>query len=99
MGAGNKIDPTLFEVADIYQTSVCPLAKVMRRELKKRGINAIALGHYFETYCRDFFLDQMSAFDCAASFAEDRVAKERLAIAEAKRIMREHGYRVRTLKG
>lgn len=38
MGAGNKLDPTAFEVADIYQTSVCPLAKVMRRELKKRGI-------------------------------------------------------------
>ncbi len=41
MGAGNKIDPTLFEVADIYQTSVCPLAKVMRRELKKRGIEKL----------------------------------------------------------
>ena len=39
MGAGNKLDPTGFEVADIYKTSVCPLAKVMRRELKKRGIN------------------------------------------------------------
>lgn len=38
MGAGNKLDPTRFEVADIYKTSVCPLAKVMRRELKKRGI-------------------------------------------------------------
>ncbi len=38
MGAGNKLDPTAFEVADIYQTSVCPLAKVMRRELKKREI-------------------------------------------------------------
>ena len=38
MGAGNKIDPTAFEVADIFKTSVCPLAKVMRRELKKRGI-------------------------------------------------------------
>ena len=38
MGAGNKIDPTAFEVADIYKTSVCPLAHVMRKELKKRGI-------------------------------------------------------------
>lgn len=38
MGAGNKLDPTAFEVADIYKTSVCPLARVMRRELKKRGI-------------------------------------------------------------
>lgn len=41
MGAGNKLDPTAFEVADIYRTSVCPLAKVMRRELKKRGIEKL----------------------------------------------------------
>lgn len=38
MGTGNKLDPTKFEIADISKTSVCPLAKVMRRELKKRGI-------------------------------------------------------------
>lgn len=38
MGTGNKLDPTRFEVSDIYHTSVCPLARVMRRELKKRGI-------------------------------------------------------------
>ena len=38
MGAGNKLDPTKFLTADIYQTSVCPLARVMRRECKKRGI-------------------------------------------------------------
>lgn len=38
MGAGNKLDAGAFEVADIYKTSVCPLAKVMRRELKKRGV-------------------------------------------------------------
>ncbi|MBO4940265.1 MAG: tRNA threonylcarbamoyladenosine dehydratase [Clostridia bacterium] len=38
MGAGNKLDPTAFEVSDITKTSVCPLARVMRRELKKRGI-------------------------------------------------------------
>lgn len=41
MGAGNKLDPTAFMVADIYKTSVCPLAKVMRRELKKRGIKKL----------------------------------------------------------
>ena len=41
MGAGNKMDPTAFKVADIYKTSVCPLAKVMRRELKKRGIRKL----------------------------------------------------------
>ena len=38
MGAGNKLDPTAFRVADIYQTSVCPLARVMRSECRKRGI-------------------------------------------------------------
>lgn len=41
MGAGNKMDPTLFEVADIYETSIDPLARVMRRELKKRGVKSL----------------------------------------------------------
>lgn len=41
MGAGNKMNPAMFEVADIYATSVCPLAKVMRRELKKRGVKEL----------------------------------------------------------
>ena len=41
MGTGNKINPSMFEVADIYDTVVCPLAKVMRRELKKRGIRKL----------------------------------------------------------
>ena len=39
MGAGNKLDPTRFEVADLYETSVCPLARVMRAECRKRGID------------------------------------------------------------
>ncbi len=41
MGAGNKLDPTAFRVADIYKTSVCPLARVMRQELKKRGVKKL----------------------------------------------------------
>ena len=41
MGTGNKLDPTLFEVTDIFKTSVCPLAKVMRKELKTRGIKKL----------------------------------------------------------
>lgn len=41
MGAGNKLDPSGFRVADIYDTRVCPLAKVMRKELKKRGIDSL----------------------------------------------------------
>lgn len=41
MGAGNKLDPTAFRVADIYETSVCPLARVMRKELKRRGVKSL----------------------------------------------------------
>ena len=41
MGTGNKLDPTQFEITDIYKTSVCPLAKVMRKELKSRGIKKL----------------------------------------------------------
>lgn len=41
MGAGNKLDPTRFEVSDIYKTSVCPLAKVMRQKLKKLGVKKL----------------------------------------------------------
>lgn len=41
MGAGNKLDPTRFEVSDIYKTSVCPLSRIIRRELKARGIKSL----------------------------------------------------------
>ena len=41
MGTGNKLDPTKFEITDIYKTSVCPLARVMRTEMKKRGIKKL----------------------------------------------------------
>jgi tRNA A37 threonylcarbamoyladenosine dehydratase len=41
MGAGNKVNPAAFEVADIYVTSICPLARVMRRECRKRGIDSL----------------------------------------------------------
>lgn len=41
MGAGNKMDPSAFQVADIYDTSVCPLARIMRRELRRRGIERL----------------------------------------------------------
>ena len=56
MGAGNKLDPTAFEVADIYKTSVCPLARVMRRELKKRGVEKLKVVYSEEsplTPCMD----------------------------------------------
>ena len=48
MGAGNKLDPTRFEVADIYDTSVCPLCRAMRAQLKKRGI-----AHHRVVYSRE----------------------------------------------
>ncbi|PKM93874.1 MAG: tRNA cyclic N6-threonylcarbamoyladenosine(37) synthase TcdA [Firmicutes bacterium HGW-Firmicutes-1] len=49
MGAGNKLDPTKFEVTDIYKTSVCPLAKVMRKELKRRGVKKLKVVYSKET--------------------------------------------------
>lgn len=49
MGTGNKLSPTLLEVTDIYKTSVCPLAKVMRHELKKRGIESLKVVYSKET--------------------------------------------------
>ncbi|TGY00743.1 tRNA threonylcarbamoyladenosine dehydratase [Hominisplanchenecus murintestinalis] len=52
MGAGNKLDPGRFEIADIYQTSVCPLAKVMRKELRNRGIKKLKVVYSKEVPCR-----------------------------------------------
>ena len=62
MGTGNKLDPTKFEVTDIYKTSICPLAKVMRKELKTRGIKKLKVVYskeeskkteYYEHICKD----------------------------------------------
>lgn len=58
MGAGNKMDPTAFEVADIYNTSICPLARVMRRECRKRGIKSLKVVYSKETPIRP--LEDMS---------------------------------------
>ncbi len=58
MGAGNKLDPTKFQLADIYKTSMCPLAKVMRRELKKRGVKKLKVVYSTEKPTRP--LDDMS---------------------------------------
>ena len=58
MGAGNKVDPAALEVADIYDTSVCPLARVMRRECRKRGINSLKVVYSRETPIRP--LEDMS---------------------------------------
>ena len=58
MGAGNKLDPSGFKVADIYETKICPLAKVMRRELRKRGVESLKVVYSEEEPTRP--LDDMS---------------------------------------
>ena len=49
LGTGNKLHPEMFEISDIYKTSVCPLAKVMRTELKKRGVKKLKVVYSKET--------------------------------------------------
>ena len=59
MGAGNKLDPTAFKVSDIYKTSVCPLARVMRTELKKRGIPSLKVVYSEEKAKQPIIPDEM----------------------------------------
>ncbi len=61
MGAGNKLDPALFQVADIYETTMCPLAKVMRHELKKRGVKKLKVVYSTEKPLRISGGDQGNA--------------------------------------
>jgi len=70
MGAGNKLDAAAFRVADIYQTSVCPLAKVMRKELKKRGIKKLKV-----VYSRELPLKARSG-EIAGRLAADEMNTE-----------------------
>ncbi len=60
MGAGNKMNPADFEVADIYETSVCPLARVMRRELKARGIKRLKVVYSKEIPVKQLQSDEKS---------------------------------------
>ncbi len=69
MGAGNKLDPTAFEVADISKTSVCPLARVMRRELKKRGIEHVKVVYSKEEPMQSGQIDEESGKPVAGSIA------------------------------
>ncbi len=69
MGAGNKLDPTAFEVADISKTSVCPLARVMRRELKKRGIGHLKVVYSKEEPKNSGLTDEESGKPVAGSIA------------------------------
>ena len=71
MGAGNKLDPTRLEVADIYKTSVCPLARVMRKELKSRGIRALKV-----VYSREDAIKPEK--DISVSCETDRTARRQV---------------------
>ncbi|MGN0383659.1 MAG: ThiF family adenylyltransferase [Eubacterium sp.] len=59
MGAGNKLDPSCFIVTDIYKTHTCPLARVMRRELKKRNINSLKVVYSTENAKKPIYSDDM----------------------------------------
>lgn len=63
MGAGNKLDPSAFEVTDIYKTSVCPLAHVMRKELKKRGIKKLKVVYSREKPIKPSLSENSSSAD------------------------------------
>ncbi len=81
MGAGNKINPASFEVADIYETSICPLAKVMRRECKKRGIDSLKVVYSKEPPMKP--LEDMSISckqNCICPPGAERKCTERRAI-------------------
>lgn len=67
MGAGNKLDPTAFEVSDIYSTSVCPLARVMRSELKKRGVKRLKVVYSKEKPITPVYSDEKSHEEFAGS--------------------------------
>ena len=58
MGAGNKLNPAMFEVADIYKTSVCPLARVMRQKLKKLGIKKLKVVYSKEEPIKTGLIDE-----------------------------------------
>ncbi len=69
MGAGNKLDAAAFEVADISKTSVCPLARVMRRELKKRGIEHLKVVYSKEEPKQSSAIDEESGKPLVGSIA------------------------------
>lgn len=64
MGAGNKLDPTKFEVTDIHKTSICPLAKVIRKELRKKGIKDVKVVYSKEEPMTPLVIDSDCKTDC-----------------------------------
>lgn len=73
MGTGNKLDPTRFEITDIYKTSVCPLAKVMRKELKQRGIKKLKVLYSKEEPIRNKKLE-----DDEETVKEDSISRKKI---------------------
>lgn len=69
MGAGNKLDPTRFEVSDIFATQVCPLARVMRRELKLRNIDSLKVVYSKESPLTPAETGTQCAVECGAEHA------------------------------
>ncbi|MGB7604194.1 MAG: tRNA threonylcarbamoyladenosine dehydratase [Lutisporaceae bacterium] len=67
MGAGNKFDPTKLEIADIYKTSICPLARVIRRELRKRGIEKLKVVYSKEEPVTPVETEKNCKNDCICS--------------------------------
>ena len=86
MGAGNKLDPARFEVADIYETAACPLARVMRRELRKRGVKELRV-----IYSREepvpVFCENLGKKQIPASISFVPAAAGLLAASEVVRII------------
>ncbi len=81
MGAGNKLDATRFEVADIYSTSVCPLARVMRRELRRRGVPALKVVYSREEPVAAAETEASSCnLGCVCPKGSERVCTERRSI-------------------
>lgn len=79
MGAGNKLDPAAFQVADIYETSVCPLARVMRRELKKRNVKHLKVVYSREEPRKPERAEDGMALQEESAGAEFQSAKRREA--------------------
>lgn len=75
MGAGNKLDPAAFRVADIYETKVCPLARVMRRELKKRNVEHLKVVYSEEEPLKPSAAREQPGEDRAARRAENPACK------------------------
>lgn len=77
MGAGDKLDPTKFQVADIYETTICPLAKVMRKELKKRGVRSLKVVYSREVPMDTLEIESDCRSDCVCSHRERTCATRR----------------------